>query len=182
MAADRRNASVVFALIASMTIGLVVLLWLESQLVPKRLSWAYSTLLAAREGIQIASVEISYVPVTGPVDENALNAIRGDFEPDDSICWILPDGRVAPLEWSGPRVRMVVIGSSDETELSDQQKLTLLGALATLSQEAGVALVPVRLTADSDYARNPGLPLQTKALREFLEHKGIIEARSVSGA
>lgn len=175
MTADKRNSSVVLALILSMTIGVVVLLGLESQLVPARHDFSGSTLLMAREGLYVQQVEISYLPA--PLDDRALAAARQRFDPRDTICWILTDGSAAHLETAGPHVQLVVLGT-DQPTLDDPQKQTLLTALGSMSQLRGVDLVPVRLAADSDPQRNPALSPQALEqlvdLRDFLKRKGII--------
>jgi hypothetical protein len=174
MAADKRNASVVFTLIGALTVGLAVLLWLESRLVPKRPNWQASTLLMAEQGLRVRDVEITYVPP--PADENAVRALRAQVDPADSLCWISPDGDLAPFEVRGPHVRVVVLGS-DRQKLDDKQKLTLLNALGTLSQQSGHELVPVQLSPESDTQADPNLPEQARDLRSFLVLKGFIPDR-----
>jgi len=175
MTADKRNSSVVFALILSMTVGVVVLLVLESHLVPARQDFGGSTLLMAQEGLYVQQVEISYV--AAPITEELLSATRQRIDPRDTICWILPDGSAAHLETAGPVVQMVGLGTPDDA-LDDLQKQTLLAALGSMSQLRGVDLVPVQLAADSDPKRNPPLPPQALEqlvdLCDFLKRKGII--------
>lgn len=165
--ADKRNTSVVFALIVSMTFGVVVLLWLENWLVPEKQDFSGSTLLMANQGLRVASVEVSYVPP--PANEEAVAAVRAGFRSNDTICWVPAEGDTAPLEARGPHVRLVVLGSAADVTLDDNQKMTLLAALGTLSQLNGDEAVPVRLAATSDW-RSP----QADDLRRFLERKGFI--------
>ena len=165
MTADKRNASVVIALILSMTVGAQVLLWLE----PATPRWAGDTLLMAERGTAV-QVEVFYA---GPEDDVvALKDAAADA--GDSLCVIDPSGVVERWEPRGSRVQLVVIGSEADT-LSKRQKETLLAALGTLCQDGDSDRVRVQLAAEANALESPAVPPQAADLRNLLERRGIIE-------
>lgn len=168
MTADKRNATVVIALVLSMTVGAQILLCFESWIGARPTRWEGDTLLSAKRGNPVQNVEISYVASLEDLDALELEAAS-----PDSICVIGPAGEVDIWRPAGPRVRLIVIGSAGRT-LPDQQKLTLLATLGSLSEASGVDLVRVQLATGSDARRSPGLPLQAHDLRDLLARKKII--------
>jgi hypothetical protein len=168
MKGDKRNTSVVVALIASMTFGAVALLALEKRLVPGKPSFRGSTLLMAEREMRVREVEVNYARTADDVP-----ALSVDLEGSDSVCVIDTAGE-PHWQQAGPRIQLVLIGTDGDT-LGDAQKRTLLGALGTLNQASGMELVPVRLTAGSDDRVTADLPAQARDLRLLLERKGIIK-------
>ncbi len=167
MSSGKRNTSVVAALIVSMSVGAFFLRGLEKRLVPGKPHFKGSTLLMAERGLRVAEVEVNYVPPgQGP------EVLGLDPENGDSICVITADG---PPDWvqGGPLVRVVVLGTDDESAWSARRRV-LLGTLGTLNQASGQDLVPVRLATGSDVHITPDLPAQAGDLRALLELKGII--------
>jgi hypothetical protein len=164
MKADRRNTSVVLVLIASMTLGVITLLFLEGRLVPRKQDWRGNTLLMAERGLRFEQVEVACA-----ASWDDLSAL-GIGDGNDSICLIDADG-TPQWEPRGPYVRLVVIGAAATGGLLDEQKATLLGVLGSISQASGREVVPVRLAATMEPL---GAAPQARDLREFLKRKGII--------
>ena len=161
MNSERRNATVVFALIGSMTIGVGTLRMLQWWLFPKKVDFTGSALLMAEADKRQAEAEIIYAAT------RAEAAARGtDAETIDSVCWIEPDGN-AQWEHRGPHWRLVVLGSEGD-QLSSEQKKALVLALGAISEATGVDLVPIQLGSASD--PRP----QADDLRKFLVRKGFI--------
>ncbi len=162
MITDKRNTSVVIALIFSMTVGARLLLWLE----PGRPQWQGETMLMAERARPISEVEISYAGAGADVTR-----LFAEDAPE-SICVIDADGRTT---WKarGPRVRLVVVGSASP-ELGRQQKQNLLWALSDMSRAGGRELIAVRLASDSDAELAPDLPAQAADLRALLVRKRMI--------
>ncbi len=168
MIPERRNATVVMALVAALTVGAAFLLALESWLFPRTPQWLESAALTAERAVPVEDVEVSYVPALTAFDVAALAH-------DASICLIDVDG-TARWEPRGPRVCLVVIGAPGDA-LPDVQKRTLLSALGSLCQggERGRESVPVRLAVEA------GVPITASAappvddLYKFLERKGFIQ-------
>jgi len=168
MKADRRNTSVVLALVASMTLGVITLLFLEGRLVPRKQDWRGNTLLMAERGLRFEQVEVAYAS-----SWDDLPALGVDGAGDESICLIDADG-TPQWEPRGPYVRLVVVGADAADGLLAEQKATLLGVLGSISQASGREVVPVRLAATMDPLTPLGAAPQARDLREFLERKGII--------
>jgi|GEM_PF-898565 len=172
MAGNSRNASVVIALVVSMTLGLLMLLWLEHALVPARRDFSGSALLMAQRGMQVSSVDIAYAASWDDVPALGITA-----DTTDSVCLITPDGEV---QWAerGPHVRLIVIGTDGATaeRLNDEQKRKLLDVLGTLSGVSGQGLVPVRFEPDHLASANSPAAAQVADLRDFLVLKGFIGA------
>jgi hypothetical protein len=165
MTPDRRNTSVVITLVTSMTVGVLVLLGLESWLFPEAPRWRGNISLAAERGSRV-EVEVSYA-------DSWADVAPAVFESGDSICVVDADGQVH-WEGRGPSVRLVVLGSNGAgspehpgAALNEEQKKALLATLGKLSQDNRLELVPVRYNSD--------LSPQADDLREFLVRKGIIE-------
>jgi hypothetical protein len=168
MTADKRNATVVIALVLAMTVGAQVLLSFESWFGAPPTHWEGDVRLSAERGNPVQHVEISYITKLADLDELGL-----DDHGRDSVCVIGPAGEVDIWRPAGPRVRLMVIGSSED-RLPDEQKRTLLATLGSLSEASGVDLVRVRIASGSDVRRNPDLPMQAHDLRELLVRKKII--------
>ncbi len=171
MAGEKRNASVVIALVVSMTLGLLLLLGLERTLVPARRDFSGSALLMAQRGMQVSSVDIAYAATW---DDVAALGITADTI--DSICLIAPDGEV---QWAerGPHVRLVVVGTDGDSEadrLSDEQKRRLLDVLGTLNGVNEHGSVPVHFEVDNLPPSDSFAAAQATDLRSFLALNGFI--------
>lgn len=155
MVADSRNTKVVACLIASMTLGAGLLLWLE----PATRGWSPAALLLAEDGTQIESVLIEYC-VPGQA-----------VEPADFGCIVFPNGQV---EWHprAAQLRLLFIGTDSDT-LDPSQARKLLSILGNVAQgRPGVAEF-IRLHPGSD-PRLFDLPAQCHALAALLVRKGIV--------
>ncbi len=166
MPSEKRNATVVIALILSMTVGAQVLLCAESWIGAAHTHWQGEALLSAERGGTAREVVVSLKPLA------ALSSI--ELGADDSVCLIDPAGEP---EWhpAGPRVQVILLGLPDTPELSDQQQRTLLATIATLSQLSGTHLLPVRLADGNDPRVNSALPAQYHDLLALLVRKDIID-------
>ena len=163
MNGEARNTQVVVCLILAMTIGAGILLWLEPKpTIPGAgmVRVTPATPLMATGGIPVEEVTIRY-------------ALPRDGRAESADCAILPDGSCL---WraDSPRVHLVVYGSQSD-KLSAAQKKSLLAALGSMTLGRGGKLVQVRLDADSDVRREPGLPPQARDLCELLLRKGMID-------
>jgi hypothetical protein len=156
VASDVRNTKTVVFLIASMTIGAAVLLWLE----PPTPGWSPATLLMAESARAVDEVQIEYA-----MADAAIGSVDYD-------CVVLPSGDCV---WrpQGPRVRLAVIGS-EASELSQAQAQTLLAVFGTLTQRHGLQLERVWLHPASDARLHPELPAQAHDLCDLLVRKGIV--------
>jgi hypothetical protein len=157
---DTRNTKVVAVLIAAMTFGALVLLSLE-RLQPRPPIWSPDTLLMAERGEPVRNVLIEYVPAGASQDLSGFD------------CVVHPDGR---SEWRprGPDIRLAVVGSASERLQQSQQK-SLLAVLGSMSQSRGLDLDHVRLHADSDPRRCPGLSPGARQLSAWLVGKGLVQ-------
>jgi hypothetical protein len=161
---DKRNAAVVAALVASITVGVVTLLALE----PQPPAWEAANLgltaVARIEGApshRAESVRISYVPDQAaaaqlPVagDETVIYIASGEVQPSK------------PIE-RGSRYRFVVCCAP--SELDDATRAEVVSWLGWLNQGRRPDLVPVQLADD--------YPVATPAagqLRDFLRSKGLL--------
>jgi hypothetical protein len=146
----------VAALIASMTLGGGVLLWLEAP----RPGWSRGSMLAAERGEPIADLTLELLA--------AEAAALADYD-----CVLLPDGecRWAPR---GPHVRAAVVSSGGE-RLPDAQVRKLLELLGSLSQTSGLDLKQVRLDANSDPRVVGDLGPEADDLLGLLLRKGIVQ-------
>ena len=156
MAGDKRNTQVIACVIAAMTLGAALLLWLE----PPSVGWSTSTLLMAESVPSIEEVRIEFVePLT-----------REHLETYD--CLILPDGQ---CDWQ-PRnsaIRLAVVGLPGQ-DLSEQQKLTLLAVFGSMTQRHGLDIKCVWLDPASDARLYPELPAGARTLVDLLVRKSII--------
>lgn len=153
---DSRNTRVVAFLIASMTLGAGVLLWLE----PPTRGWAKSSLLMAENGQPIEHVVIEYQPPGEPV-------VASDYD-----CLVFPDGE---CEWraTSARLRLLVVGADADT-LAPKQARALLMVLGNLSQGRRDVAAFVQLDPDSDARLIADLSPQAHALTDLLVRKGIV--------
>lgn len=156
MPVDARHARVVAALIASMTFGAALLLWLE----PERQRWPDDRLLMAERGGRVESVVIEVVPASP------------ELNPAEFDCVILPDGA---CDWRprGPHVRLAVIDDGREA-LPREQAGTLMAALGAMSQTRGLNLVHVGLLPAADGGGSADSPGLASDLRRLLVRKGIL--------
>jgi hypothetical protein len=166
MAADKRNTSVVVALIVSMTVGAQVLLWLESWMAPERLHWEGQTLLTAASATPVSEVELFLT--AAPVD---VQAVGNEYAPD-SICVIESADRVRWIP-RGTVVRLIVVADGPDV-LSDGLKAMLLRVLDNMHQ-AGPHAVPVALAPECDPRLDSELPPTAHDLRALLVRKGFID-------
>jgi len=157
VSSDTRNVIVAISLIASLTLGAGVLLWLE----PPVRGWSESALLMARNGVPVEQVEIVYVP-----DSVAVSPQRYD-------CVIYADGH---SEWqaSGSHIRLAVVGDEDSERLGRRQAQALLAVLGNLEQGWRLGAGRVRLAPESDPRVRPQAPPATQELMQLLLKKGII--------
>lgn len=156
MTSEVRNTRVVAGLVAAMTIGAAVLLWLE----PPTPGWSSSTLLMAETVRDLEEVRIDFANVSDAVD-------HADYD-----CVILPDGE---CQWRprGSRVQMLVVGDNRE-QISDAQSRTILAVFGSMNQRHGLDLRGVWLHPASDARLHPELPAHAHGLCALLERKGII--------
>ncbi len=151
-----RNTKVVALLIASMTLGAVVLLWAE----PPTPGWSSGTLLMAESAQPVREVRIEYtdsekIAETGPWD-----------------CIIRPDGQCV-WQPGGEKIRVLIDGDG-EARLSEAQARTLLAVFGSLTQRHGLDLHRVWLHPASDARLHPELPPAAHDLCRLLVRKGII--------
>ncbi len=159
MAADKRNALVVVALVAAMTLGGQLLLWLE----PGKPRWEADAALIASRETPIDEVTIALVDRTSA--DSALQSAR-----PESICVVYPDA-VPQYAEAGSHLLVLVVQGDDE-QLAVDQKKHLLGALGSVLQRGRGAAV--RLDAASDPTLTQGVPNQARDLRELLVRKEIL--------
>lgn len=156
MAGEKRNTHVIACVIAAMTLGAALLLWME----PESPGWSKTTLLMAESVPAVEEVRIEYLePLT-----------REHLETFD--CLVLPDGQ---CDWR-PRqgaIRLGVVGINAQP-LSEKQKYTLLAVVGSLSQRHGLDIKRVWLDPSSDARLHPELPDGARGLAELLVRKGII--------
>ncbi|MFQ5805706.1 MAG: hypothetical protein ACE5I3_04565 [Phycisphaerae bacterium] len=154
--ADKRNTRIVASLVAAMTLGAAILLWLE----PLTPGWSSATLLMAESARPIKDLRIEYT---------APNA-AGDLAAYDCVVW--PSGECA---WrpSGPRIRLAVV-SSQGKRLPQAQAQTLLAVFGSMTQRHGLELERVWLHPTSDARLHPELPAQAHDLCDLLVRKGIV--------
>ena len=156
MVPDSRNTRIVACLIASMTLGAGVLLWLE----PPARGWSQGPLLLAEDGHTFQGVVIDYSRPGEPV------------VPDDYGCLVFPDGQ---CEWhpNSTLLRVLVVGSPDAA-LADAQARALLMLLGNVSHGRQDVASWVRLNPASDARLVSDLPPQARALTRLLTRKGIV--------
>lgn len=156
MNAESRNTRIVACLIASMTLGAAVLLWLE----PPRQGWADASLLVAENGQRIDQIIIHYHRPDEPLLADSYD------------CLVMPDGQ---YDWRprGRRLRLSVLGTWDQA-LAPVQARALLILLGNLSQGRRDLGDFVRLDTDSDARVATDLPPQAYDLTDLLIRKGII--------
>lgn len=159
MAADKRNAFVIVALVAAMTLGGRLLLWLE----PGKPRWQADASLVAARQTPVEAVTIALV------DRAGANA-RLEAGGDESVCVVYPDD-VPRFAEAGARVLVLVVADEPDS-LPVPQKQYLLGALGSLLQRGRA--VPVRLEAGSDPAVVPDVPAAARELRDLLVRKELL--------
>ena len=153
---DSRTLTVVAALIAAMTIGGGVLLWLEGpQAGPSN-----GPMLAAERGEPIADLTIAFVAG----DAVDLAAYDGVLLPGGECRW----------EPQGPHVRVAVVGSGG-AGLENEQVRKLLGLLGNLHQSGALDLRAVRLDPNSDPRIAGDLGAEAADLLALLQRKGIVQ-------
>jgi hypothetical protein len=156
VAGEHRNATIVAALIASMTLAAALLLWLE----PPVRGWHRADLLMAVNGEPVQSVTVQYAPPGATVEQGLFD------------CIVFPDGE---SRWQprGSDIVVLVMGTPDD-RLPNAASRTLLGLLGNLSQGGRLPLAAMRLSPDSDPRVATSLPSQAYDLYELLERKGVI--------
>jgi hypothetical protein len=158
MTTDKRNTQVVACLIAAMTAGAALLLWLE----PPVNGWSESTLLMAETVPAIAEVRVEFVqPLT---HENLQNY----------DCILLPDGQCDWRPQGGEKLRLAVVGIPDE-EMSEEQSRTLLQVFGSMTQRHALSLKNVWLDPASDARLYPDLAAGAHSLTNLLVRKGLIQ-------
>jgi hypothetical protein len=154
--AETRNAIVVALLIASLTVGAGLLLWME----PPARAWGDATLLMARNGQAVEQIEIVYVPQAS------------DEAVDEFDCLVYPDGQ-SHWQARGSRIRVALLGSNDE-RLARRQAETLLAVLGNLDQRRPLRPGRVWLAEASDPRVTRDLPRAAQDLMQLLLTKGLI--------
>jgi len=156
VASDKRNTRIVTCLIASMTFGAALLLWLE----PTTPGWSATTLLMAESGRAIEDVQVEFID-----SGNVLDAA-------DCDCVVMPDGT---CQWrpAETRIRLAVVAPAGD-QLSKAQAETLLAVFGTMTQRHGLDLKHVWLHPSSDARLHPELPASAYDLCDLLVRKGII--------
>ena len=163
MTADKRNTTVVIALIVSMTLGIAVLLPLERQ----RPNWGAAPQLAALGEARITDIQIDYVGTAAQAEQ---------LRTDETLCIVYAD-RDPALTPGRAHARLVVVGSGADG-LSDRQKNLLLGSLAGLNgygRRPG-ELAEMRLGATLDGVQPANLPAEADALVKLLVERQLIRA------
>ena len=157
MADDKRNKQVVACLIAAMTLGAALLLWLE----PPVTGWSESTLLMAETVPEIEEVRIEYV-----------QPLTHEYIPYYD-CFVFPDGG---CDWRprSSKLRLAVVGVDPAEPMSDSQARTLLSVFGSLTQRHGLALQGIWLDTESDSRLHPELSPGAHSLTELLVRKGLI--------
>jgi len=165
MTADRRNGLVVVALVLSLTVGVGLLLMLEPG--DHRVERA-PLLMAEQWGTrQVGTIEILYV--ASLADAGPLVASSGD----DGVCVVYPTGLA---EWyaGGPHVRMIVLGTPDQSRLPEAQQRALLGALRELMRRSGASDVRIYWTPPIGVTPEASWPPAAQELRELLVRKRLL--------
>ncbi len=154
MHSDTRNTKVIASLVAAMTVGAAMLMWLEAP------SPALATAqpLTARVGPAVTSLTIEFAPA---------GAWAGSPEAYD--CIVAPDA--APYydvrQDRGGSAWMLVIGESGD-QLSDQHALQVLKMLGLLHQQHQLAWRDIRFPVGTGHQ-------QAEQLRELLIRKGMLQ-------
>jgi hypothetical protein len=156
VAGEHRNATIVAALIASMTFAAALLLWLE----PPTRGWQASELLMAANGETVRSVTIYHSQPGIPV------------EPGLYDCIVFPDGECR-WEPRGNEITLLVIGTP-EAALPHGAARTLLSVLGNLTQGGRMRFQQVTLAPENDPRLTANLPPQTNDLFELLSRKGVL--------
>ncbi|MCG3126122.1 MAG: hypothetical protein CHACPFDD_00952 [Phycisphaerae bacterium] len=153
---NNRNTRIVVALVAAMTAGAALLLWLER---PVARLPAASLIAAAGEPFD--HMVISLAPA-----EHIEQLAEAD-------CAILPDGR---FTWNprGGQLRLALAAAPDG-RLDQAQVLSLLGILGQLTTSRGLPVESISLAPESDPRLKPDLPPAAFDLRALLEKKGVIK-------
>jgi hypothetical protein len=155
MAAEKRNASVVVALIGSLTVGASVLLWMEPRPAGGG-SGNNDALLMAGSHAQVRQLTIAYSTSLVGLDRSRFDGV------------IRPDGA---LEWESrksPSARVLVMGTG-ANELSAKQAQQLVALVAWLNEHCELDVRNVELESSADSRMNRGLPGEARDLRKLLE-------------
>lgn len=152
---ESRNLKVVAVLIAAMTVGGGVLLFLEAP----RVGWSTQTLLMAEQVDPLASLAIELVPP----DTAELAAYDCVLTPAGECRW----------QRSGDDVRLALVSSGGE-RLADEQARKLLELLGSLSQSGMLDLRAVRLDPSSDPRIGGALSPEAADLLALLQRKGLL--------
>lgn len=153
---DKRNTNVMIALLGSLTVGALLLLWLEPR--PTGLAAGGSPGLMATVSNRVEFATIEY-----------LSPGTTDFASYD--CIIRPD----QVQWNlrNSNARLAVLGSGGAT-LSDGHRRQLLQAIRDLTRSTGLSPNQIRLAVDlrseSAAARAP----EAADLVEFLRAKSFV--------
>lgn len=155
---DKRNTNVMIALLGSLTLGALLLLWLEPR--PTGLAASRSASLMATVANRIEFATIEYVP-----------AGQSDLESYD--CVVQADGVRWNLRESTVNARIAVVGTGARV-LSDEHRRQLLIAVRDLTRSTGLSPNQIRLAANlrGDPAAI-GVP-EAADLVEFLRAKSFV--------
>lgn len=164
MQAETRNTKVAAALIAAMTCGAIILLWLEPNVVSATRRSGGVSALALAGSTPISDILVEY-------------GRMGDVEAGGRCCLILPDGACDAQPAGGNALRLIVVGSDtpQQTTLTDAQKRSLLALLGSINYGNGGVRTTVALDETSDARLSPDLPPQARDLCNLLVRKGFIQ-------
>jgi hypothetical protein len=156
---DSRNAIVVVALTGAMTLGALTLSALAPN--PSR-PRQIEGLLTAQHGAEYEAVRIEFVPDLQQTDRNEFD------------CLIFADPDRPHWEPKSTHLRVGVAATGHE-RMPDDQKRTLLEALASIEGVTRTRPLRVMLDPGSDYRVNSSVPPEARDLCELLVLKAYIE-------
>lgn len=153
---DKRNTNVMIALLGSLTVGALLLLWLEPR--PTGLAAGGSAGLMATVSNRVEFATIEYLP-PGATDLQSYD------------CIIRPD----QVQWNlrNSNARLAVIGSGGAT-LSDGHRRQLLQAIRDLARSTGLSPNQIRLSADLRSDSAAARAAEAADLVEFLRAKSFV--------
>ncbi|TWT46142.1 hypothetical protein RAS1_25900 [Phycisphaerae bacterium RAS1] len=157
MTTDNRNSRVIIVLMAAMTFGAALLLWLE----PQTDRYRGDALLLAESGGRVAEVTIEYIA-------------PGDVGQSQYDCLIDAEGEAGSLGAWSESARIAVLASGGD-KLPVKQASTLMRLIGKLHQSHGLAMDQIRLAGTSDIRQTPTLPPQAADLVNLLVRKGIVQ-------
>lgn len=130
MTSDKRNTNVMIALLGSLTLGALMLLWLEPRAASPDGGAAPALMATSAKPVEFATVEY-------------VKPGRANLESYDCVVY------VDRVEWSlrNSNARIAVVGEGGAT-LSDGCRRQLLTAIRDLTRSTGLSPNQIRLAAD----------------------------------